>query len=610
MENPKFFHVLEGRGLPAKTAANRQRYKFGPFELDNERHMLTREGVPVTLPPKCFDLLFILVKNSGNLLEKDHLMRNLWPDTFVEEANLSTLVALLRKALGDSPARSQYIKTVPKFGYRFATPVENTLTIVNGTPGPTVVQGQSVIRIIAFPFRTTGGLDDPDNLAYNLPDAISATLTELNAFVVRSIQVAMSFDPVHWDPRTVAREADVDAILTGTLAPGDSGIHATVKLIQAPSGSLLWSESWDLDRRELHRMHEGVVELVVRSLVRGTPVPSIATGHNGTPSRSEVYNPYLMANQLTLKRSPKNMALARDLYIACVEADPEFAPAWARLAGCYHFLEKFGSEKPLDKQAAQKAMERAFALDPNLILLHHLYTPIQADLGRAEDAMVRLLGQLDSRLNTPELFTALVHACRYCGQLEASLAAHRKALQLDPNAHTSVAHTWFALCDFDKSLFWYGTAGGLYLDVLALACLGREKEAAALMWTRKDRFNRLPGAMQSLHAYLEHDRVRGIAVLRAAQTQELCEPEVRFYLARQAAKFGEVDLANEILLRSVEEGYWNPVGFERDPWLDPLRTTLEFNRIFDLVKARQAKSYAAFLNAGGEHILSSVVGSQ
>ncbi len=371
-------------------------------------------------------------------------MRALWPDTFVEEANLSNLIALLRKALGDSPSRSQYIQTVPKLGYRFTASVQ----IPPATHAPAAEQAPPAIRIMVFPFRTTPGFDDSDRLAYSLPDDISNTLAELNAFSVRSIQVAARFDPLHWDPQRVAREADVDFILAGTIGPGDSGIHAGIQLIQAPSGTLLWSKSWDINTSELLKLQQGVVHLVVRSLVRGPADAGIFSSQTGAPVHSAAYNLYLMANQLSLNRTPENMALARDLYVACVEKDPGFAAAWARLGRCYRFLQKFGAEQLSGNRLAQQALERAFAIDPDLVLAHSLYTPIQADMGQAEAAMVRLLNTLVSHPNAPELFAALVHACRYCGQLNASLAAHHKALELDPNAHTSIAHTYFALGDF------------------------------------------------------------------------------------------------------------------------------------------------------------------
>jgi DNA-binding winged helix-turn-helix (wHTH) protein/tetratricopeptide (TPR) repeat protein len=600
METPKFFHVLEGQTLPAEGASNGRRYKFGPFELDTEKHVLSRQQLPLALPPKCFDLLCILVSNSQALLEKDQLMRALWPDTFVEEANLSNLVAMLRKALGDSPAKSQYIQTVPKLGYRFAAPIH----ITDGPQAPSAAQPRPAVRIIVFPFASSTAFDDRDRLTYSLPDAISSSLAELNAFAVRSIHVAMRFDPLHWDPKQVAKEADVDFILTGTLGSQAFGIHAVIQLIHAPSGTLLWTKSWDVNTSELLKLHQGVVQLVVRSLVRGTADTGISPSQTGTPSHSAAYNLYLMANQLSLNRTPENMALARDLYVACVERDPSFAQAWARLGRCYRFLEKFGTEHLPDHQLAQKALERAFALNPDLILAHSLYTPIQADVGQAESAMVRLLNTLTFHQNSPELFAALVHACRYCGQLDASLAAHRKAVELDPSAHTSVAHTYFALGDFERTLFWYGTGAGLYLDALALACMDRNDEAAALLWTRKEKFDLMHAPMRSLEAYLQSDPERGIAILRAAQSSPSSEPELRFYMARQAAKFGDLSLANQLLLRSVEEGYWSAVGLQRDPWLEPLRATADYAQILEMVKTREAKSRAAFLNAGGESILS------
>jgi DNA-binding winged helix-turn-helix (wHTH) protein len=95
-------------------------YEFGPFRLDAAQRLLTRNGEAVTLPPKTFDLLALLAENKGRVLSKRELMQALWPDVFVEEANLSFQISALRKALGDSMA---WIETLPKHGYRFTAPV-------------------------------------------------------------------------------------------------------------------------------------------------------------------------------------------------------------------------------------------------------------------------------------------------------------------------------------------------------------------------------------------------------------------------------------------------------------------------------------------------------
>jgi DNA-binding winged helix-turn-helix (wHTH) protein len=99
-------------------------YEFGPFQLNAKERLLLRNGEVVSLPPKTTDLLVVLVENRGHLLEKDQLMKRLWPDSFVEEANLSHHVFTLRKALSDGENGATYIETVPRRGYRFVADVK------------------------------------------------------------------------------------------------------------------------------------------------------------------------------------------------------------------------------------------------------------------------------------------------------------------------------------------------------------------------------------------------------------------------------------------------------------------------------------------------------
>ena len=99
-------------------------YEFGPFRLDLQEQRLLSEGKPVPLTPKSFQLLRVLVENPGRLLPKDELLKLVWPDSYVEEGNLSHHVFALRKALGDEKASAQYIETVPRRGYRFIAGVQ------------------------------------------------------------------------------------------------------------------------------------------------------------------------------------------------------------------------------------------------------------------------------------------------------------------------------------------------------------------------------------------------------------------------------------------------------------------------------------------------------
>src|SRR6185503_12024308 len=101
-------------------------YDFGPFRLNAAERVLLKNGRPLPLTPKVLEILLVLVENNGHLLEKAELMRRVWPDSFVEEANLAQNISILRKALGEQGSLNQFIETVPRRGYRFIARVSES----------------------------------------------------------------------------------------------------------------------------------------------------------------------------------------------------------------------------------------------------------------------------------------------------------------------------------------------------------------------------------------------------------------------------------------------------------------------------------------------------
>src|SRR5215468_7361949 len=116
---------------------NNQCYEFGPFRLAAAEHRLYRNGEVIMLPPKEFDLLLLLVQNPGQVMNRESLIKALWPDTVVEEANLNVHISALRKALAERSGEQHYIETLPRLGYRFIAPV----TEVNDTATTLSVSG-------------------------------------------------------------------------------------------------------------------------------------------------------------------------------------------------------------------------------------------------------------------------------------------------------------------------------------------------------------------------------------------------------------------------------------------------------------------------------------
>src|SRR5262245_12091073 len=142
----------------AMTRRGNSVYEFGPFRLDLAEKALSKGGKFVALTPKAFDTLLILIEKGGRLVEKEELMKQLWPDTFVEENSLSQNIYLVRKALGEDSQGARYIETVPRRGYRFTAPVRQ-VSAVDTTIGTDIFVAENDVR--AEPHATSSPLLAP-----------------------------------------------------------------------------------------------------------------------------------------------------------------------------------------------------------------------------------------------------------------------------------------------------------------------------------------------------------------------------------------------------------------------------------------------------------------
>jgi serine/threonine protein kinase/tetratricopeptide (TPR) repeat protein len=479
----------------------------------------------------------------------------------------------------------------------------NAVSVAEGTAH--AVQTRTVARLIALPFRVLKKDEETDFLAYSLPDAISSSLSGLDSVIVRSSLLAARFEgPV--DPKRVAAEAEVDVILTGSVMRVGDRIRLTGELVEAPSATVIWSETVTSSMRDLFKIQEELSQRVVRSLMLPVSERERRTFRRDVPASAKAYEFYLRANQIATVRTLENMRLARDLYLECLDDDPDYAPAWARLGRVTRFIEKFGEDAEENLKRADEAFRKAFALNPDLAIAHNLYTAIECDQGRAPQAMVRLLGRARPRRNDPDLFAGLVQACRYCGELEASVAAHRRARHLDPHVVTSVAHTYFLLGDYRKTIECYERKGGAYLDCAALVMLG-DNEGALTKLRERELSGVATGTvraiMQSLRAYLEGDFDACRGAIEAAEHLTRRDSESLFYTARHLAQINERKRALETLSSAIESGFLCGLALSSDPWLVPLRSLPEYGQLLQTADLQRCQAHASFLEAGGAELL-------
>lgn len=403
---------------PAQGKPRAGTYRFGDFELHPSERLLYRRNKRLALPPKAFDALLLLVSNAERLVRKEELMRALWPDTFVEQANLTNTVVTLRKVLGKSA-----IETVSKFGYRFALPV-------TGEPG----------------------VDD------------------------------------------------------------------------------------------------------------------------------DVYATFVRAKHAFAPRSPEAARSARDLFLLCVTKDPNFAAAWAWLGRCYRFLEKFGVDPTVNVDLALAAFRRALAIDPRNAAAHQFFTNLQTDMGQARDAMIRLTTRVAEGSEDAESYAGLVQTFRFCGLLPESVAAHTRAIALDPMMSTSVAHTYFLLGDYKATIAHYPTALKYYLDAAAWAASGHVDEAKAMLRERMPPGAAFPALFKALLgtllAALEGRQDEVVQTIHATAIDR--EPESIFYLSRHC---GLVDAASDaiaLVAHARREGFVSSYALSHDTAFATIRSAPAF----------------------------------
>jgi serine/threonine protein kinase/tetratricopeptide (TPR) repeat protein len=465
----------------------------------------------------------------------------------------------------------------------------------------TKAHARALRRLMVLPFRMLRPSEDIEFLAYSLPEAITVSLGGLENLVVRSSIAASRYSMDAPDLQKIALEAEVDVVLTGALLNVGDKLRITTQLVEVPSGTLVWSHSSQATTRELLELHDDLVRRVVDSILPSLSVQEHQALQQDRPASATVYQIYLQANEFG--RQWQNLPTAIELYERCVEDDPSFAPAWARLGRARWLLDKYNLGSIEGLRSADEAFQTALRLNPDLTMAHNFYTQLQVDQGRTLDAMKRLLDRAQRRRSDPELFAGLGHVCRYCGLLHAALRAQQEARRLDPLISTSINHTYFMLGDYQKALESCGGDFGYALG-LTLASLGRTEEAVSKLRQREEIIWRLGKLyLTSLRALLEGNRQESLEACDELRKATFRDPEGIYYLARQLSFLGEQESAVETLSRAINNGFFCYPAMVRDPWLDSIRTRSEFTSLLRKAQELHREASAVFFSAGGDTLL-------
>ena len=411
------------RPLPVATEAlspeTRQIYAFGPFCLNPSERKLLRGNEIVPLMPKTFDTLVVLVQNNGHLLEKDELLRILWPNTFVEEGSLSNNIFLLRKALGEDP---EFIETVPRRGYRFVaavrqlpaaspSPSEETSgghrepvnelpehshrlgvhSIASVTPKvqPTsrsraavgialaallallaaggwlykfVPRSQTIDSLVVLPFVNSGGDPNAEYLSDGITDSLINSLSQLPHLRVMSRNSAFRYKGKQTDARTVGQALGVRSVLNGTITQRGDSLDVSAELVDALDDSHIWGEQFSRKPEDIFALQNEIAREITTALrirLSGEDEKRIA---KSSTTDTEAYQDYLKGRFWWNKLTPEGMSKGIDYFQKAIAKDPHYALAYSGLADSYSLMNGDYLLPPMEvlpkaKEAALKAVE-------------------------------------------------------------------------------------------------------------------------------------------------------------------------------------------------------------------------------------------------------------
>lgn len=308
-------------------------YEFGPYQLSVNTRLLKRSGETISLTPKAADILGLLIMKAGQLVEKDELLKEIWPDTFVEEANLSQNIFYLRKALGDDRVDPRYIETVTRRGYRFVAAVRVVEAEENHLSNGVVGKSRPVVAVL--PFTNLVGDPEVEYLVQGLTDNIINNLSRISKLRVMSRSAVFRYKMRALDPQKVGRDLGAQFVVVGKINSGPGQKVIAVELVDVSTGWQLWGESFDSEKQDLLEVQDAITRQIVASLqlqLSGDEEKQISTRYT---ENAGAYQAYLEGRHYWSRYTRSGIERAIRHFRNAIEIDPNYALAYAGIIDCY-----------------------------------------------------------------------------------------------------------------------------------------------------------------------------------------------------------------------------------------------------------------------------------
>ena len=560
-------------------------YDFGPFRIDPAKRLLLRESEPVSLKPKAFDTLLFLVQNRGRVVEKDEMLKALWPDTFVEEANLTQHISLVRKALGEKAGENRFILTIPGRGYQFVADVREIaegdeagesrverslsarffrqalgwkmltayalLIAVAFTLGyvwnrrQSARAGEPVRSIAVLPFKSAGGSAEDEYVRLGLTEALISKFNGLSYVTVRQLSEVLKYNKPDADPLAAGRALAVDAVLDGVIQKSDGRIRLTARLLDVRVGETLWVQSFDEQWSDIFAMQDAIAVQISRTLAMVLTIEDRQRVARRHTNNAEAYGLYLQAAYLYGKRTAEAIEKSDEFMRRAIELDPNFALAYQGLAINYGFPRPFLSPREAQqkqKEYLRKALERDNTLGTSHMLMASLKWRGDLNAKEAEKYFRRAVELEPNNVNTRRGYGLFLAEQ---GRLDEGIREMELAQKLSPTSLSTMT-VLAALYAYARR---YDDAIRQYEKVLELDS-SYSSAHAGLGWVRARK-----GAYEEALASLE----------KAAELETVNKSNVQAFFGYTFAKMGRQDETIRTLhqveeLRKHGQGSWGAMA--------------------------------------------------
>ncbi len=437
-------------------------YEFNGFRLEADQRRLLYEGQPVPLKPKVFDLLLFLVKMRGQLVVKEDLMREVWPDAIVEENNITVSMSILRKTLGDHNVKRQFIETVPRRGYRFFAEVTEITTGQRETIEfrrpltQKALEEEPIDSLAVIPMQNPGSDPNVEYLSEGITESIINMLSRIPQLRVLACSTVLRFKGKDIDPQSVGLQLKVRAVMMIRVLRLEEKLIIRSELVKVADGSQLWGEQYNRSPSDLLAIQDEIAKAIWESLkFKLTRQDQIRLAKQPTDN-TEAYNLYLRGRYFWNKYNKEWVLKAIEAFKQAIAIDNNYALAYCGMADAYfrlsnlHFLPR--EVLPKAKEAALRAVE----IDENLPEAHSSLALVSVyydhDWNRAEKEFRKAL-ELD-----PFLISAHQRYGSYLtfmGRFEESIRHYETALELDPfslQINMNLATTYYLRCEYDRAI--------------------------------------------------------------------------------------------------------------------------------------------------------------